>query len=463
MNVVQSNLNVETLKTAFAGSVITPTDADYDPLRRGYNLSINHHPALVLVPHNAQDVVAGVRFARDNGLGIAIQSTGHGQQTSVGEDAVLFITKQMRGVEIDPAARMARAEAGVLWEQVINAGGKYGLAPLNGSSPHVGVVGYTLGGGIGWLARKYGLAADSVRSIDIVTADGELRHASPNESSDLFWALLGSNGNFGVVTAIEFSLYPVEKIYGGSLVYPVELARDALRFYRNWVASVPDELTSSIIIIKFPNAPIVPENLRGKIQVIVRAVYAGDARNGEKWLQPWLDWQAPLQNSFAELPYTKIGVVSSDPTDPAAVSGTNELLDDLSDEAIDVIVRYATNPESPLVINEIRHAGGAIRRVAKNANAIGSHDVEFYLQMGGRTPTPEVYDFMQTYFRRYRDDLKPYLNGGVYLNFHSNPDAPSRGKDAFVPEAYERLVALKAKYDPSNAFPYSFQIVPQEQ
>ena len=461
MNTVQSSLNVDQLKAAFVGSVITPADADYDKVRRGYNLSIDHHPALVLVPQSAQDVVAGVRFARDNGLGIAILSTGHGQQSSVGEDAVLFVTSQMRGVDIDPAARTARAEAGVLWEQVINAGGKYGLAPLNGSSPHVGVVGYTLGGGIGWLARKYGLAADSVRSIELVTSDGELRHASPSENSDLFWALLGGNGNFGVVTAIEFSLHPVEKIYGGSLIYPAELARDALRFYRNWVATVPDELTSSIIIVKFPNAPVVPEPLRGKIQVIVRAVYVGDASEGAQWVQPWLDWNAPLQNTFTELPYTEIGVVSSDPTDPAAVSGSNELLDNLSDEAIDVIVRYATNPESPLLLNEIRHGGGAMRRVAKNANAIGSHDVEFYLQMGGRTPTPEVYNAVQTYFRRYRADLKPYTNGSIYPNFHSNSDAPSRVKDAYLPEAYERLVALKQKYDPQNAFRYSFQIVPQ--
>lgn len=462
MQSVHTHLNVAPLKASFTGTIYTPAEAGYEQARLGYNLSIDHHPALVFVPQSAQDVVVGVRFARENGLSIAIQVTGHGQQASVGEDAALFITTQMRGVEIDPEAHTARAEAGAIWGQVVKAGAQYGLAPLNGSSPHVGVVGYTLGGGIGWLARKFGLAADSVRSIEIVMADGELRHASADENRDLFWAVLGSGGNFGIVTAITFSLYPLKTIYGGSLVYPAELARDAMRFFRDWVKTVPDELTSSLTVFKFPHAPIVPEHLRGKVQVILRAVYAGSEQDGAQWLQPWLDWQAPQQNTFAEIPYTEIGTISNDPTDPAAVSGSNELLNDLSDDAIDVMVRYATDPQSPFVINEIRHAGGAIRRAAADANAIGIRGAEFFLQMGGRTPTKEAYDFMQSYFRRYQAALKPYLNGGVYLNFHSNPDAPSRSKDAYQPDDYARLVALKAHYDPANAFRHSFQLISRD-
>lgn len=461
MITAQTQLHLGALQANFNGSIIIPADADYERLRLGYNLSIDHHPALILVPHIAQDVVAGVRFATDAGLSIAIQSTGHGQQASAGAGAALFVTSNLREVSIDPHAQTVRAEAGVLWEQVIGAAAPYGLAPLNGSSPHVGVIGYTLGGGIGWLARRHGLAADSVLALEIVTADGELRRATPTENGDLFWAVLGTGGNFGIVTALEFKLYPHESVYGGSLVYPPELARDALRFYRNWVATVPDELTSSITIFKFPAAPIVPEHLRGKVSIILRAVYAGDTAQGARWLQPWLDWHTPQQNTFAEIPYSDIGIVSSDPTDPAAVSGSNELFDSLSDDAIDVIVRFATHPDSPLVINEIRHAGGAIRRAAPNANSIGIRGAEFYLQMGGRTPTTEFYRRMQAYFREYRAALQPYTNGGAYLNFHSNPTAPSRGKDPYTPEDYARLLALKAQYDPANAFRHSFQLVPQ--
>lgn len=460
MLTAQTQLNLDLLKANFTGSIITPTDPNYDRLRQGYNLSIDHHPAFILVPRAAQDVVAGVRFATDAGLSIAIQSTGHGQQASVGADAVLFVTTSLQAVTIDPQAQTARAEAGVLWGQVIQAAAPYGLAPLNGSSPHVGVVGYTLGGGIGWLARLHGLAADSVLALEIVTADGELRRATPTENRDLFWAVLGTGGNFGIVTAIEFRLYPHASVYGGSLVYPPELARDALRFYRNWVATVPDELTSSLTIFKFPAAPIVPEHLRGKVQVILRAVYAGSAAEGIRWLQPWLDWHTPQQNTFAEIPYSDIGIVSSDPTDPVAVSGSNELFDSLTDDAIDVMVRFAANPESPFVINEVRHAGGAIRRAAPDANSIGIRGSEFYLQMGGRTPTPEFYQRMQAYFREYQAALQRYTNGGAYLNFYSNATALSRGKDPYTPADYERLVALKAKYDPANAFRHSFQLVP---
>ncbi|HEX2906842.1 MAG TPA: FAD-binding oxidoreductase [Phototrophicaceae bacterium] len=440
------------------GQVITPADTDYEQIRRGWNLALDQYPALILVAATAQDVVTGVRFANQQGLGIAIRATGHGVQYPA-DDNLLIVTSRLTGVEVDVKNRTVRVEAGAKWQQVLAQVTPHGLAPLLGSSPYVGVTGYTLGGGIGWLARKYGLAADSVRRIEVVTADGVLRQASATENSDLFWGLRGGGGNFGVVTALEFGLYPVPTIYGGNLIYSGENALDGLRFYRDWVKTAPDELTSSIAIIKFPNAPQLPEALRGKIQVILRAAYTGSAADGQAYIQKWVDWREPLTNTFHEMPFAEIGTISNDPVDPAAGYGSNEMFNELSDAAIATIVRRATDPASPLVMAELRHAGGAIARVAADANAIGNRDASFYFQIGGPLFTPEAKTASIAYIRQFKADLKPYLRGGVYLNFMSGDEVTSRTQDAYRPESYQRLRALKAKYDPDNRFRYSYQLV----
>jgi FAD/FMN-containing dehydrogenase len=450
--------SVEQLQDQVKGSVLTPDHPEYEKVRRSWDLSIDHHPALIIVPSNAQDVVAGVRYAREAGLGVAVQSTGHGMQYPA-DDSLLIVTSQMSKVQVDVEARTAKIESGAIWQQVLDAVTLHGLAPLLGSSPHVGVVGYSLGGGIGWLARRYGLAADSVRAVDIVTADGVLRHTSPTENSDLFWGLRGGGGNFGVVTALEIQLYPVAAVYGGTLTYPGDLAGDALRFYRDWIKTVPDELTSSIRIMKFPALPQLPEAMRGKIVVTVQAAFVGSAAQGEAWIRPWLDWNQPTSNTFHEIPFSEIGTISNDPVDPAAVFGSNEMLDNLSDDAIDVIVRYATDSTSPFALNELRHAGGAISRVAVDSNAIGNRDAQLFFQIGGPVFSPEVYTAMQAYLPRYKDAMKPYLRGGVYLNFMKGKEARTRVRDAYRPESYEQLLALKAKYDPDNVFRFSYQIV----
>jgi FAD/FMN-containing dehydrogenase len=458
MAFTHKRVSKESLEQQITGSVLTPDHPDYEQVRRGWNLSINHHPALILIPQNAQDVAAGIRFAREAGLAVAVQTTGHGIQRPA-DDSLLIVTSRMTGVEVNAEPRTARVEGGAVWQQVLDKATPHGLAPLLGSSPHVGVVGYTLGGGIGWLARRHGLAADSVRSIDLVTADGILRHTSTTENSDLFWALRGGGGNFGVVTALEFGLYPVATVYGGSLIYPPEVAADALRFFRDWVKTAPDELTSSITIMKFPTIPQLPEAMRGKIQVILRAAFTGDAAEGEAHIQKWLNWRAPISSTFRELPFSEIATISNDPVAPSATYVSNELIDDLSDEALDVIVHHATNSTSPLVIAELRHAGGAIAQVPAEANAIGNRDAGFYFQIGGPIFTPDGKVASAAYIRQFKEDLHPYLRGSVYLNFMSGDEAINRAKDAYLPESYQRLLALKAQYDPNNLFRFSYQLV----
>jgi FAD/FMN-containing dehydrogenase len=451
-------VTIEQLKQQFTGSIITPDHPDYDASRRAWDLTVDHHPALILIPQNADDVVTGVRFAKEAGLGIAVQSTGHGMLYPA-NDNLLMITSRMNSVELNADARTIRAEAGVVWEQIINAGKPQGLAPLLGSAPHVGVVGYTLGRGIGWLSRKYGFAADSVRSIDIVTADGVLRHASTTENSDLFWALLGGGGNFGVVTAMEFELYPVATIYGGNLTFNGELAAEALRFFREWVKTLPDEMTASIALLKFPHLPQLPEAMRGKIQVLLRAAYAGDAAEGARLIQQWLDWQTPILNTFREMPFDKIGTIQNDPVQPTMGLGSNELFDELSDELIETITHYTLTPDSPLVFTEIRHAGGAMARVAPDATAISNRDAQFYLVTGGPTPTPELYAAAKAYIPQYKAALRPFVRGGVYLNFMKGGEAMERVKDAYTATTYARLLEVKAKYDPDNLFRFSYPLV----
>jgi hypothetical protein len=322
----------------------------------------------------------------------------------------------------------------------------------------VGVVGYTLGGGVGWLARQYGLAIDSVRWIDLVTPDGQLRRASPTENSDLFWALRGGGGNFGVVTALEFNLYPVAAVYGGSLTYPLEHIGEALRFYRDWVKTVPEALTSSLTIFKYPPLPHFPAELRGKIVAIMRAAYTGSATQGQALLRPWLDWQAPAQNTFHEMPFIEVGAISDDPVNPVASSNTNVLFDALSDAAIDTILRHATDPGSPLLFSELRHVGGAVSRV-DTSSAQSNRDATFLLHMAGATPTPEMSQAFGAYITRYKEALRPHTRGGLYLNFTGGSDAHNRIKEAYPVDTLNRLAALKEKYDPDHLFRYSYPLV----
>lgn len=449
---------LQELKQQVSGTVLTPEDAGYEKARWGFNLDNVQHPALILVAQNADDVAAGVRYAARAGLGVAIQSTGHGMQRPA-DDALLIVTSEMRGVTVDVEARTARAAAGAVWKDVLDVTTPHGLAPLLGSSPYVGVVGYTLGGGVGWLARPYGLAADSVVAIDIVTPDGEQRRASATENSDLFWALRGGSGNFGVVTAITFSLYPVATLYGGFLLYPGELAREALTFYRDWTQTLPDALTTSLGIVKFPDLPQMPDAIRGKTQVFVRGAYNGNADEGAAYIQQWIDWRTPLTNTFREMPFSEVGTISNDPVDPGPGYGTNEMFDTLTDEALDIIARHAVNRQSPVVFSELRHVGGAVARVPQDANAIGNRDAQYYFQMGGPIFSPDAKAATIAYIKQYKADLQSHLRGGVYLNFMKGSESESRVQDAYLPESLQRLRRVKAQYDPDNLFRFSFKLV----
>lgn len=446
-------MSVQHPKKEFSGRIVTPSDADYDRLRRGWNLNIDQRPAAIMLPETAKDVAHGIDHARKDGMAVAAQSTGHGVHQPA-DGALLILTSSLNAFHIDPEARTVRAGAGLIWEPIVKAAAEYGLAPLIGTSPHVGIVGYTLGGGIGWLARKYGQARDSVREIELVTADGEIRRASASENPDLFWAMRSGRGGLGIVTALTLDLYPVASVYGGTLTYPGGLAVEALRFFRDWSQTVPDELTSKLTVFKYPSFPFVPEHLRGKVEIVVRAAYAGSAEDGARWMQPWLDWRAPLSNTFAQMPFTDVGTINADSVTPAAVYPSSEMLDALPDEAIDILVRGVTDPASPIALADLRHAGGAVKRQLTD----GLRDAEYYLVLGGPTPSPEMRENIQSAIGRVSAELRPYLTGGVYPNFMLGDEAARRTKDALTPDGLAKLAALKAQYDPDNLFRFGYAL-----
>jgi FAD/FMN-containing dehydrogenase len=449
---------VAALRDSMQGQVITPFDGQYEEASLAWNRSLVQHPALIVAAENAADVAASVHFARQHGLPVAVQSTGHGA-TLAADGALLILSGQMKELRVNPEAQTAWIGAGLQWGEVLAKTQEYGLAPLLGSSPGVGVVGYTLGGGLGWLGRKYGLATDSVLTFELVNAESEIIRASQAENADLFWGLRGGGGSFGIISGMEIQLYPVEMVYGGNLLYPIADAREVMRRYREWIRSAPDALTTSVVLMNYPPIPQVPEMLRGKSFVMVRGAYAGPLDEGEALLQSWRDWKTPLMDDFKAMPFREVGRISSDPVNPMPSNGSGGWMRELSDAAIDTLIRYAL-PQGgppPLTMVEVRHAGGAINREA-NPGAFSRRDAELMYFCVGMTPTAEAHEKLGEYLQAMKSELAPALTGGEYINFLHGEEARRRAKDGFSAEAWEKLSQLKAKVDPENVFRFGMEI-----
>lgn len=450
------------LQESIQGQVITPFDTGYDEARQAWNLSVDQHPALIVIAESTSDVAEVVRFARIEGLEVAVQSTGHGNVRPA-NDCLLIITSNMNDVQVDVLSQTARIQAGAKWGMVLEKTYPHGLAPLLGSSPDVGAVGYTLGGGMGWLARKYGLSIDSVHSFEVVTAEGRFLRASHTENNDLFWGMRGGGGSLGIVTAMEVQLYPVTTVYGGNLYYPIEEAKEVFTRYRDWISSIPDELTSSIVIMNFPPIPELPEFLRGQSFAMVRGCYCGPMEEGETLLGYWRDWRAPIIDDFKAMPFSEVATISNDPVDPLPGLSSGAWLRELNDQVLETLIRYGAPSEGPplFLMTEVRHAGGAISRLEHTANAFSHREALHSLQVVGVTETPEAYRGLQAYTQRLKSDLKPYLMG-VYMNWLEGLESREKIQEAYSPQNYRRLRELKAKYDPDNLLGFSFNILPAD-
>jgi FAD/FMN-containing dehydrogenase len=362
---------------------------------------------------------------------------------------VLVKTERMRGIEIDPKGRCARVEAGVLWAEVSEAAAKHGLAALAGSSADVGVVGYTLGGGLSWLGRRYGLAANSVTAVELVNAEGEFLRVDGESEPDLFWALRGGGGAFGLVTAMEFKLYPISEVYAGVLFFEPERGRGVLRAWRRWIEDVPDELTSVGRFLNFPPLPELPEHLRGRSYVVVEAIYLGDEQSGTELLRPMREL-GPVLDTVATLPVEQLSKVHMDPEHPVPVAGDGMLLTDFPEDAIDPLVRLAgPDSGSPLLTVEVRHLGGELARSRPGQGALGAIDARFAVFAAGIAATPAMGATVKAHVELVQAALARWDSGRDYLNF---TDRRERGQRLFGPKAFARLQSVKAEVDPQDVF-----------
>jgi FAD/FMN-containing dehydrogenase len=442
--------SVDELRRSLDGDVVTRADADWDSARLAWNLFVDQRPAAVALPESAADVAAVVRFARDAGYGVAAQSTGHGASAHRSLDGtVLLNMARMTDVEIDPVARRARVGAGALWESVVEPASPIGLAALHGSSPDVGVVGYSLGGGIGWLPRKHGLAANSITAVELVTADGELVRADRDHEPDLFWALRGGGGNFGAVTALEFALYPLESAYAGWLIFPWEESERVLKRWSEWTATVPDEMTSIGRILQLPAIPAVPKPLRGRQIVVVEAAYAGDAETGAHLMRP-LRELGPEIDTFATVPPFGLVRLHADPEGPTPGVGDGGMLDVFPGEAVEALVASAgPGSGSALLSVEVRHLGGALARPSTDAGALSHLDGQFLLFSVGLPMEPEQGAVIEAQVDVVSGALEPFGRGRKYLNL---AERPTDTRSAHSELAYRRLQRVRDAVDPNGLF-----------
>jgi hypothetical protein len=438
------------LRSRITGEVLTRSDPGYDQHRLGWNRALEHDPAVVVVAADIGDVVAAVSFASSEGLGLGVQATGHGAVLPVG--GVLLDTSRLTDVRIDPIQRTAWISAGCTWGPVLDEAQTHGLAPLLGSSTTVGAIGYTLGGGLGWLARHFGSCADSVRAFEVVTPDGQLVRAAADENADLFAALRGGGGGaFGVVTGMEIDLYPVTTVYAGNLLYPAEAAAEVVARYVEWVADAPDELTTSVVLMNFPPLPEIPEPIRGRSFTIVRGCWSGDLAAGRAVLDQWRATMPPTIDMWDVMPFAAADAISQDPVDPMPALTTGGWLDRFDAGVAEVLAErtFPTDGPPAVIFSEVRHVGGAVARGDRSATSMGHREREFAFHVVG---APMAVDLatVEAEVAATAAALGDALSRATYLNFLEGEERRARTADAVDPERHAALAELQRRLDPAD-------------
>ncbi len=444
------------------GTLLRPGDEGYDDARQGWNLSAHQRPAAVVMAENEADVQWAVRLATAEGLGVGVMSTGHGV-TAPCDGGVLVNTSRMRDVRVDPTRRRATVSAGARWTDLLPQADRYGLAGLPGSSPHVGIVGYTLGGGFGWLGRQFGLSAHHVLRARVVTADGGIVTASRHDHPDLFWGIRGGTGNFGIVTELELGLVALDEVYAGNLFYPLDRAADVLGAFARWAPTTPDRLTAAVTFRAFPPFPTVPEPLRGKRFVLIRGAYAGPPATGARILDEVRAALGPAaMDTFTPMRPAQLGSVSMDPVDPLAAEGHTDLVRDLTPELVEALVALE-GPASPLVMLELRQLGGALDGPPGALSPMAHTTAAYSLNAIGLTPGPDQQRLVREHLAEVATAVAPEATGEAYLNFlDAGPTTPGRVDAAYSPTDRARLARVKCRYDPDNVFRFNRNVTHTE-
>jgi FAD/FMN-containing dehydrogenase len=448
----QPQINFEPLREALAGDVVAPSDNGWDEARQAWNLIADQRPEVVVQAATTDDIAVTVRFATANGLRVAAQATGHGA-ISMGalEGAILLRTARLTGVRVDPIRLTARVEAGTPWRDVVAAAGDHGLVCLHGMSGGVGVAGYTLGGGIGWLSRREGFASTHVRSLEVVTAEGRDLQVDAEQHPDLFWALRGGGGSPVIVKSLVLKLFPLREAFAGALLWPIERAQTIVPAYREWIATAPDTVTSTLKLIRFPPLPELPDALRGRALAAITLASTRREDEGNALVAPLRAAGAPYLDTLAAVPAPALADISGDPQDPLPGIGKAVLLDALTPEAVEAYVELAgPEADTPLTALEIRHLGAALARPASDPGAAGRLSSEVLVYGVGNAPTPEAATAIRAALDTVGDRFAPWVSPRrTLLTFAEQGDGL---RNAFMPQAADRLARVAATYDPDGVF-----------
>lgn len=452
----------EIRQSGFQGELIQPGDQNYDEARAVFNVSIDRRPLLIARCVDADDVATIVALARNRNLPLAVRSTGHNVAGyAVCNDGVVIDLSLMKAITVDPSARTARVESGCNWGEVSDALQPYGLAAAGGFVSITGVAGLTLGGGLGWLVRKHGLALDNLQSAEIVLADGHRAKASGHENEDLFWAIRGGGGNFGVVTSFEFKVHPAGTVLAGIVLHPASAAAGAIRRWRDLEAGAPDESTLGALLFHMPDDLSLPAPMRGAPVAGLGGVYAGPVEEGERTLQSLREYGPPLVDKFAPTPYSDAQRMADFLWPPGLHSyWKSSYLKALDDAAVDIVVdRFARVPSRQTVIVLESYGNSAWSRIPESATAFGHRDWPWNIVVTSAWSDAENSERNISWTRELFDALRPYRAPGAYVNYLGG-DEGLAGLQAAYGTKLRRLAAIKAKYDPTNLFRLNQNIEP---
>ncbi|WP_210480047.1 FAD-binding oxidoreductase [Naasia sp. SYSU D00948] len=445
---------VAALREAVTGVVYARGDEGLAAEVACYNTAIVHDPDVVVGARTVGDVVTAVQFAGAHAIPVFVQATGHGAFAPI-TDGLLITTSRMDSVAVDPARRIASISAGTRWGAVVEAAARYGLAPITGSSDTVGAVGYTLGGGLGPLSRTYGFTADWVRAFTVVTADARIVRATASEHEDLFWALRGGKGGLGVVVEMDLELVPLRTFYGGGLFFDTAHVEDAMRAWVDWVHTVPDTVTSSVALVRFPPIDEVPEALRGKFVLHLRYAFVGDETEGERLLAPIRGAAPAFLDLVGEMPMSAIGSIHNDDDSPGPAWDRGMQLKDIDQDFVtEFLARAGPRSDVPFIAIEIRHIGGAAGQEQHGGTAVGGRSAPFTLVMIG-VPVPELFAVAMPQKSDYIvAGILPWIASETNINFLGHIASTQQFASAWPSHAYDRLAETRSTWDPGRMFAY---------